>query len=293
MTKLKKGKRSSSSSSSERTAQSKTTKELLALGGRLVEQFKLRADEDTLGQWIAHHLAEKLLAHKSASGPAKAALEAELVDTILKFWKHRAYFPRGTKPFEGYDAVLRALESFDPRPENSRYFFYPAAEELTKSATAPSQAWIDTAKIIDRGARAMINICFQQAARASKQPDETWISAAKVLAEEADCDVIVIKYVKVLQDDEESVDPTDFERERLKQKREDIAQLVRAGIPLLQMIDEHLGDTGEAADDTAEPKSEKSKPAPKSKARGSKKHTAKQSPKKKAPTRKRRATTGS
>jgi hypothetical protein len=77
-------------------------------------------------------------------------------------------------------------------------------------------------------------VCRCFAAWASKQPDETWISAAKVLAEEADRDVIVIKYVKMLQDDEESANPTDFERERLKQKREDIAQLVRAGIPLLQ-----------------------------------------------------------
>lgn len=264
----------------------------MALGGRLAEQFKLRADEDTLGQWIAHHLAEKLLAHRGASGPAKVALEAELVEAILKFWKHRAYFPRGTKPFEGYDAVLRALESFDPKPENSRYFFYPAADELTKSATPPSKAWIDMAKIIDRGARAMINICFQQAARASEQPDETWISAAQVLAEEADRDVIVIKYVKTLQGDEESANSTDFGRERLKQKRKDIAQFVRTGIPLLQMIDEHLEETGEETKDIAEP-SEKRTPSSKSKAKGSKKYTAKKSLKKRAPTRKRRAATGS
>lgn len=265
----------------------------MALGGKLVDQFKLKADEDTLGQWIAHHLAEKLLAHTSASGPAKATLEAELVDTILKFWKHRAYFPRGTRPFEGYDAVLRALESFDPEPENGRYFFYPAADELTKSATPTSKAWIDTAKTIDRGARAMINICFQQAARASKQPDETWISAAKVLAEEADRDALVIRYVKHLEGDDESADPIDFERERLKKKRESIAQFVRAGIPLLQLIDEHLGEASEKTKDIAKPKSEKPSPSSKSQSKGSKKPTAKKSLKKKAPTRKRRATTGS
>lgn len=265
----------------------------MALGGRLVEQFKLRADEDTLGQWIAHHLAEKLLAHKSASGTAKVTLETELVDTILKFWKHRAYFPRGTKPFEGYDAILRALESFDPKPENGRYFFYPAADELTKSATPASQAWIDTAKTIDRGARAMINICFQQAARASKQPDETWISAAKVLAEEADRDALVIRYVKLLEENAESADPIDFERERLKKKREAIAQFVRAGIPLLELIDEHLGEASGKNKDVAKPKSERPTPSPKSGAKSSKKPTAKKSLKKKAPTRKRRAATGS
>ncbi|MGY4303837.1 hypothetical protein ACVIJ6_001080 [Bradyrhizobium sp. USDA 4369] len=264
----------------------------MALGGKLVEQFKLKADEDTLGQWIAHHLAEKLLAHKSAAGPAKATLEAELVDTILKLWKHRAYYPRGTKPFEGYDAVLRALESFDPKPDNGRYFFYPAADELTKSATPTAQAWIDMAKMIDRGARAMINICFQQAARASQQPDETWISAAQVLAEEADRDVIVVKYVKTLQDDEQSVDSTDFEMERLKQKRKDIAQFVRAGISLLQLIDERLKN-GDKSEDITELKSEKSSASSKSKAKVSRKRPSKKSAKKKSAFAPKRAPTGS
>jgi hypothetical protein len=280
-------------------ARSKTTQELLALGGKVVEQFKLRADEDTLGQWIAHHLAEKLLAHKRASGPAKAALEAELVDTVLKFWKHRAYFPHGTKPFEGYEAVLRALESFDPKPDNGRYFFYPAADELQKDATPPSQAWIDTAKTIDRGARAMINLCFQQAARASEQPDSTWLSAANVLAEEADRDVIVIRYLTALEkEDDKCVDPAQFERPRLKQKREDLARLVLAGVPLLKLIDEHLGDAGAEGSDTAGPKSKEPKqkpncePLPKSKARGSKRRITGKSSKKKAPSRKKRAATG-
>src|SRR6185437_2939679 len=149
----KRPKRSKSFSFSGRTAQSKTTEALLALGGALVEQFKLKADEDTLGQWMAHYIAEKLLAHKQAVGDAKAALEAELVDLLLKFWKHRAYFPRGSRPFEEYEPVLRALASLDPDRSDGRYFNYSFFEENKDVAKGVPGGWIDIAKAFDRGAR--------------------------------------------------------------------------------------------------------------------------------------------
>ena len=243
----------------------------MALGGRIVEQFKLQVDGDTLGQWIAHHLAEKLLAHKRASGPAKVVLEAELVDTILKFWKHRAYFPRGTQPFEGYDAVLRALESFDPNPSKGRYFQYRPADELKKEAKPPSQEWIDAAKTFDRGARAMVGLCFEQAARASGQPDEVWLSAAKVLAEDADRDLMVVKFIKAGAK-EDKIDPIEFERKRLERKRDDLRRLISGGIPILRLIESRLEEyEAEAvASNTAssEPKSRsKSKPTAEKKKR--------------------------
>jgi hypothetical protein len=212
----------------------------LALGGRLVEQFKLREDEDTLAQWIAHHLAEKLTAHKSASGTARTSLEAELVDTILKFWKHRAFFPRGTKPFEGYDAVLRALESFDPTPDRSRYFWHDAADELAKGSKPPSRSWIDAAKAFDRGARAIVSFCFRQAARASEQPDEVWLSAGKVLAEDADRDFQVIRYIRAGAQEDAKIDPSAVEAKQLRKRRDDLLRLVRGGVVLLELIDHHL-----------------------------------------------------
>lgn len=270
----------------------------MALGGRIVEQFKLQVDEDTLGQWIAHHLAEKLLAHKRASGPAKAVLEAELVDTILKFWKHRAYFPRGTQPFEGYDAVLRALESFDPNPSKGRYFQYRHADGLNKEAKPPSKAWIDAAKTFDRGARAIVGLCFEQAARASEQPDEVWLSAAKVLAEDADRDLMVVKIIKAGAK-EDNIDPSEFERKRLERRRDDLRRLISGGVPILRLIESRLEEyeAGAAVSNaaTSEPKPRsKPKPTAKKKTRRPAKRTPKQTKRtKKAPTRKRRAATGS
>jgi hypothetical protein len=246
-------------------ARSKTTKELLALGGKLVDQFGIRKDEDTLGQWIAHHLAEKLTSHQKASGAAKAALEAELIDTILKFWKQRAYFPRGTRPFEGYEAVLRALESFDPKPDKGRYFLYQGADELAKGAKPPSQPWIDTAKTFDRGARAMISFCFKQAARASEQPDDVWLAAAKVLAEDMDRDFLVVRFLSTGEKEkDEKIDPLEFEKKQLKAKREDLLRLVSGGVFILKLIDDRLEGLGQQTATSAGPK-RKSRPSSKAK----------------------------
>jgi hypothetical protein len=218
-------------------AQSKTTNELLALGGALVEQFKLKADEDALGQWMVHYLAEKFLAHKEAVGEAKGTLETELVDLILKFWKHRAYFPRGDRPFENYEPVLRALESLDPDRNEGRYFWYRGADELAKGGETASKPWVDLAKRFDRGARAIVNFCVQQAARASDKPDDAWLSAAKVLPQDTDRDLVVIKIItEQSKEDDKEIDPIEFSITRAKKVQEDLLRLLGAGRIVLQAI---------------------------------------------------------
>jgi hypothetical protein len=217
----------------------------LALGGVLVEQFKLKADEDTLGQWMAHYIAEKLLAHKATVGETKAALETELIDLVLKFWKHRAYFPRGTRPFEEYEAVLRALESLDPDQSDGRYFQYRLFEEDKEAKKGPSAAWIDAAKSFDRGARAIVNFCIRQAALASGKQDDAWLSAAKVLAEDADREMVVIKYVtEGTKEEDEKVDPTKYAMDRLMKTREDLVKLIGGGGVVLKVINEGLDELG-------------------------------------------------
>lgn len=296
MTRQRKSKPSSVSSSSGRTVQSKTTTALLALGAKLVEQFKLREDEDTLGQWIAHHLAEKLSDYSEATGEAKAALEVELVDTILKFWKHRAHFPRGTRPFEGYDAVLRALESFDPEPDDGRYFRYQASEELSKNAPPGAKSWIDLAKSLDRGAKTMVSFCFRQAARASQQADEVWLSAANVLAEDVDLDIDVIRVLRAgTKEDDKEIDPLEFEKKQLKKKKDDLLELMQGALYILGLVKNRLEELGV---DDSKPETSEGKLPTTAKAKRARKATVKtkrgastprtsNSLKKKAPTRKR------
>jgi len=228
----------------------------LALGGALVEQFKLKADEDALGQWMAHYLAEKLVAHKKAVGETKAAVETELIDLILKFWKHRAYFPRGTRPFENYEPVLRALESLDPDQSDGRYFWYRGADELAEGGDAASKPWIDLAKRFDRGARAIVNFCVQQAARASDKPDDAWLSATKVLAQDSDRDLVVIKIItEQSKEEDKEVDPAEFAITRAKKVQEDLLGLLVGGRIVLQAISGGLEELEAASGKSKQAKS--------------------------------------
>lgn len=220
---------------------SKTIKEVLALGEALVEQFKLKRDDDILGQWIAHYLAERLTEYKKAKGAAKDSLGAEITDAILKFWKHRAVFPRGDAPFENYEAVMRALESLDP--DRERYFSYRAADEATVGGKPVSRQLIDLAKGLDRGTRALINFCFTYAAYASGKPPKAWLDAARVL--EADTDMrVVIRFVAASDalDASEKREPTAAELEiaKLKGIQADLASLIASANTIGEAIDARL-----------------------------------------------------
>jgi hypothetical protein len=255
-------------------AQSKTTEELLALGGALVEEFNLREDHDTLGLWIAHHLAEKLKAHKIARGSTKRALEAEIVDIILQFWKHRAFFPRGNRPFENYEAVLRALESFDPDLISGRYFNFGAADDAAKGSNPASEQWIDIAKQIDRGARAIVNFCIRNAATAAEKPGDAWLAVAKVLPENRDFDISIIKNItendRKDASDEKAPDPAQMRIDSLKRTQKDLLRLIGSGNAVYQVIENSLeASTGKSSKATPKKGSSKrsvpssNSPAPK------------------------------
>jgi hypothetical protein len=213
----------------------------LALGEALVEQFKLKPDDDVLGQWIAHYLAEKFTEYKKARGAARDALGAELIDAILKFWKHRAVFPRGDAPFENYDAVIRALESFDP--DRERYFNYRVSSEIIKGAKPASRELIGLAKSLDRGTRALVNFCFRYAAYASGKPPKAWLDAAEVL--EPDTELrIVTRFVAANEALEaaEKREPTAAELEiaQLEQVKVNLAALTESANTIGHAIEARL-----------------------------------------------------
>lgn len=223
------------------TERSKITKEVLALGEALVEQFKLKPEDDFLGQWIAHYLAEKFTEHKNAEDAARDVLGAELIDTILKFWKHRAVFPRGHAPFENYDAVVRALESFDP--DRERYFSYAAADEVVDGQKSASRQLIDLAKSLDRGTRALVNFCFTYAAYASGKPPKTWLDAARVLQPDTDMKVFT-RFVDASEalDASGKKEPsaTELEIDRLKEVQTDVAELIESANTIRETVEARL-----------------------------------------------------
>jgi hypothetical protein len=254
---------------------------VLALGEALVEQFKLKPDDDVLGQWIAHYLAEKFTAHKKAKGRLKDALGAELVDIILMFWKQRAAFPRGEAPFTNYEAVLRALESFDP--ERSRFFIFSHANELVAKANPASQQLIELAMGVDRRTRSLIDFCFRYAAYASGKPSKPWIDAAKVLPMESDTNIVVrfVTSSEALDDSKKTPSAAELEIDDLQRVQRDISALIEHAIAIGSAIEGRIKflmtpTQGKPASKPKRDSSQSKSRSPKANATKSKKSTAKQ-----------------
>jgi hypothetical protein len=82
---------------------------------------------DTLGRWMAHHLAE-LIDEAENGAPAAERLRARknATETILKIWEHRASLPLSAYPLAPYKDVLKVLDRLWPNDNPFRRFGPPA-----------------------------------------------------------------------------------------------------------------------------------------------------------------------
>ena len=102
----------------------KPPKDVVGLGQHLVHELGLVERRDTLGSWMAHHLAE--LIDKAERGQTEAdRLQAQktATETILKVWEHRRSLPGKTYPLASYENVLKVLDVL--RPSNNPFWRFP------------------------------------------------------------------------------------------------------------------------------------------------------------------------
>lgn len=195
-----------------------------------------------VGQWMAHHLAEKLKKVRTARGAEKAPLEADLFDTILKFWKHRAHFPRGHAPFEKFDAVFRALESLDPEQERGRFYRFDFPQPSKTPPESQTQKWISIARNLDELARSLVTFCIANAAHTAGDLDETWLKAAKILPAQ---DEVEIKVVFVTKETIEkfaspTLDVNKIQRDQLVKLQSRLKRFSDSAALISRTIDERL-----------------------------------------------------
>ena len=96
------------------TAVSKSPKEVLALGERIVRQLELADHGTVLVRWMAHHLAEVLTEAKDSTGPEKADAKARAADLVLRIWSHRQALPDRATPLGAYRKAIDVLERMMP-----------------------------------------------------------------------------------------------------------------------------------------------------------------------------------
>jgi hypothetical protein len=132
---------STESSSSEETDRSKPPKDVLALGVRLVQELNLDQSVDTLGRWMAHHVAELMeRAENAKSEKDRRAAGREAASTILELWKRRPALPGNVYPLARYAALLHRLDEAINRTDPFAYSYPPSGDtsttELAGSALA-------------------------------------------------------------------------------------------------------------------------------------------------------------
>jgi hypothetical protein len=216
---------------------------VLELGAALVREFGDDADPDTLSQWIAHDLAEKIEALKAARGTRRNELEVECRELILHIWKHRATFPLGHRPFESFDQIFRVLEKLDPSNERGRFFNFDFARRMARQFPASeAEKWLRRAIRLDRAARALITLCIANAAKVAAQDKDQWLAAAEALADDRELD---LKIVIALARAGRLVDPSEvdllaIEREMLKKFRGHLKLMRNAARALGKFLDDRI-----------------------------------------------------
>lgn len=162
--------------------------DICSFGRKLIDALQLEPT-DTLGRWMAHYLAERLLDAERATGPKKECLEREVFDLVLQLWKHRGSWPGRRRPFQETDDLADRLRTFIDRTR--LWYFSPD----TVVANQPPGDWIDKARALDHAARDLISWCITRAVAETSQSDASWVddSVARQLDDGGD-----VRLAKVL-----------------------------------------------------------------------------------------------
>lgn len=216
--------------------------EALILGKLLVKELGLEESVDTLSRWMAHHIAQKMSNIESATGNEKQVAEAECFETILKLWKHRAYYQAGNKPFENYEPIFRTLYGINPNSEKPYYFQQEYSNVDDSDAIEdPVKKQLLIASQIDKTARIWLKAVFRKAAEcAMDKKTEEWIYAAAPFSNNNDESQLIIRILYEMSDENKVVDDKE-EMTALINKRIDQLKYFREfNEVLISMYEEEL-----------------------------------------------------
>jgi hypothetical protein len=94
----------------------------LELGQHLVRELDLDDGTDTLGRWMAHHLADLIEKAKgSATAAERERYRKVATDVILKLWSRRDSLPGRAYPLAPFGNVLRTLDLLQPEGNPWRF----------------------------------------------------------------------------------------------------------------------------------------------------------------------------
>lgn len=212
---------------------------VLALGRKLVEELGLEESNDTLGRWMAHHVADLIVKAEKATGDEKSTTEHECFAAILMLWKHRSELPSGKRPFEELEPVLRAVESLDPENDTPRYYRPARPPKGETAESAEQEKWLNLADGLDYSAKVLIGYCLAEAADTALDKSKEWVK----LAAEIDDDgvpEIVIRFTSKARDDNEEPDLNEGVRSILVDRINRLRGFLKIAESLADTLEERL-----------------------------------------------------
>lgn len=150
---------------------SKPPKDILGLGRHLVRELGMTNGVDTLGRWMAHHVAELIEKAETAARPLERLRAQELVvDTILKIWERRESLPGNAYPLSTYKDAVAIINVLQPNANPFRVHFADADRSIDQLA----------AELFDNMSRLMMTLLLMKLGHLTK-PKKVGQAAAKGL----------------------------------------------------------------------------------------------------------------
>jgi hypothetical protein len=163
-----------------------TQEKVINLGKKLVSSFQQR-DPDQVTTWMINYLSEQM--EQAENGACELAKKNCFV-TILQLWESHSTFPNGTRPFESFEPIFRALDSLSPENHTPRYYHQANSDEPDK--LGESENWLEMTKRIDATAKTLITFMFEQAVLSScSEETKEWINTLAGTIESSEVEFIL------------------------------------------------------------------------------------------------------
>ena len=236
-------------SSSDLTVQSERSDAILALGKKIVTEQGFDGSVDTLGRWMAHHIAELIQAAESAGVDERPAKMANVREAVLALWAHRHVLPSGRNPFEGMEPIFQALESLNPDTHHYRYFSPSHAPSEDDEESEEVKTCVEIAVAVDRAAKVIVDFCLAQAAQKSLDASKDWVTLARAAEVDAGQDITLIRIIAARSDSLKEPNPVADRRRILNDRKHKLEVLLSGAAGLLGELEAQLGELPPEAED--------------------------------------------
>lgn len=174
--------------------------DVIALGRKLVEHLQFEPDNDLLAGWMAHYLAERILAVEGAAPEERGAIQHQCAEAVLEVWAHRHKLEPAIPAFADLRALEGAILALQPDRTPFRYFS-PLQGAMSESRPSKeAREWIELAAAIDGIARDLIRYALLQALDESIDEGEAWLDAGRAALGEDGPERAIITFLRSGED---------------------------------------------------------------------------------------------